>query len=198
MNQPGTRDASNVETRTTRSGVTQRALRWLAALTLIGAGQVAGVRAAASRAPQSGGTVIFGYNQPIDSFIPVLSPTSIMDDGAQVLLYRPLLWIGQNVSIDYSRSIATGIAVSNNNTVFTVTMRPDYKWSDGQPVTADDVAYCFNLIKTYGTKYGYYGIGGLPTAVKSFMVLSPTQFSITLNAPSNPTYFELNGLAQLR
>jgi peptide/nickel transport system substrate-binding protein len=167
-------------------------------ISLLLAGSLTNVTARTSHAPQNGGTVIFGYTQLIDSFIPVLSPTSIMDDGAQVLLYRPLLWIGQNVSIDYSRSIATGIAVSNNNTVFTVSMRPDYVWSDGQPVTADDVAYCFNLIKTYGTKYGYYGIGGLPTAVKDFKVLSPTQFSITLSAPANPTYFELNGLAQLR
>ncbi|HZS90738.1 MAG TPA: peptide ABC transporter substrate-binding protein [Chloroflexota bacterium] len=179
-------------------GLTARTVSVALVISLLLAGSATNAGARTTHAPQSGGTVIFGYTQEIDSFIPVLSPTSIMDDGAQVLLYRPLLWIGQNVSIDYSRSIATGIAVSNNNTVFTVTMRPDYKWSDGQPVTADDVAYCFNLIKTYGTKYGYYGIGGLPTAVKSFMVLSPTQFSITLNAPSNPTYFELNGLAQLR
>lgn len=177
-----------------------RATRLLSMLLVAGllAVQASNVRATTAHAPKTGGTVIFGYTQEIDSFIPVLSPTSIMDDGAQVLLYRPLLWIGQNVSIDYSRSIATGITVSNHNTVFTVTMRPDYKWSDGVAVTADDVAYCFNLIKSYGTKYGYYGIGGLPTAVKSFTVLSPTKFAITLSAPANPTYFELNGLAQLR
>jgi peptide/nickel transport system substrate-binding protein len=165
---------------------------------LVLVGQGSGARAAVPHAPQTGGTVIFGYTQLIDGLIPVLSRTSIMDDGAQVLLYRPLLWIGQNVKIDYSRSIATRISVSNNKTVFTVTMRPDYKWSDGVPVTANDVAYCFNLIKTYGKRYGYYGIGGLPTAVKSFTVRSPTTFSITLTRPANPAYFELNGLAQLR
>jgi len=128
----------------------------------------------------------------------VLSPTSIMDDGAQVLLYRPLFWIGQNARIDYSRSIATSITVSANRAVYTVTMRPSYKWSDGVPVTASDVAYCFNLIKSYGTRYGYYGIGGLPTQVKTFTVISPTKFSITMVKPLNPIYFELSGLAQLR
>src|SRR5205807_5857206 len=64
--------------------------------------------------------------------------------------------------------------------------------------TQNDVAYCYKLTKTYGTRYGYNGIGGLPTAVKSFPVLSPTTFSITLTQPANPAYFELNGLAQLR
>ncbi len=174
------------------------ALRWLALAAIVFVGSAAGAYTGSAANPRSGGTVIFGYNQPIDSFIPVLSPTSIMDDGAQVLLYRPLFWIGQNVGVDYSRSIATGVTVSHNNTVYTVTMRPDYKWSDGVPVTASDVQYCFNLIKTYGAKYGYYGIGGLPTQVKSFTVLSPTKFSVTLTQPANPTYFELNGLAQLR
>src|SRR5690242_10933337 len=71
---------------------------WLVAGLL--AVQATNVRATTTHAPKTGGTVIFGYTQEIDSFIPVLSPTSIMDDGAQVLLYRPLLWIGQHVSID--------------------------------------------------------------------------------------------------
>lgn len=174
------------------------ALRYLLLLALIFTGSALTANARSVSAPRSGGTVIFGYEQEIDSFIPVLSPTSIMDDGAQVLLYRPLLWIGQNVSIDYSQSIATNVAVSSNDTVFTVTMRPDYKWSDGTPVTASDVAYDFNLIKSYGTKYGYYGTGGLPTLVAKFTVISPTKFSVTLTKPLNPVYFELNGLAQLR
>ena len=197
MARPGTGRASQDKDRADRSiRRARRLMRGLLVLGLVLLGPLSG-RAVAQR-PHAGGTVIFGFNQPIDSFIPVFSPTSIMDDGAQVLLFRPLFWIGQNVSIDYSRSIGTGITVSPDNTVYTVTMRPDYKWSDGTPVTASDVAYCFNLIKTWGTKYGYYGIGGLPTAVKAFTVLSPTKFSVTLTHPANPIYFELSGLAQLR
>ena len=42
------------------------------------------------------------------------------------------------------------------------------KFHNGDPVTANDVLYCFNLMKQYGTKYAYYGIGGLPNQVKSF------------------------------
>lgn len=181
-----------------RRGATRSGLRGMMALALLCAGQVSATQAAAPNGPQRGGTLIYGTTQNIDSFIPVLSPTSILDDEAQVLLYRPLLWIGQHVSIDYSRSIATSITVGAHNTVYTVHMRGDYKWSDGTAVTASDVQFCFNLIKAYGQKYGYYGIGGLPTLVTSFAVRSPTSFRITLSKPLNPTYFELNGLAQLR
>jgi peptide/nickel transport system substrate-binding protein len=179
--------------------IAHRSLRWLAALALIGAGQAAGVRAAASHAPRMGGTLIYAENfGSFDSFIPVVSPAEIVDDEAQVLLFRPLLWIGQQASIEYDRSIARSISVSKDETTYTVLMRNNYKWSDGTPVTAADVLYCFNLMKQYGTKYAYYGIGGLPNLVKSFTVNSPNSFTIAMSRPFNPTYFELNGLAQLR
>jgi len=172
-----------------------RIVRPLLIGSLLVASQTGATRAAG---PRSGGTIVYGITQNIDSFIPVVSPTSILDDEAQVLLYRPLFYIGRDVSVDYGESIGTKVTASANNTAFTVQMRGDYKWSDGTSVTAADVAYCFSLIKSYGPKYGYYGIGGLPTLVKSFTVASPTQFTITLTKPINPTYFLLNGLAQLR
>jgi peptide/nickel transport system substrate-binding protein len=174
------------------------AARWLVLIVVVFASNAITARAQNTSGPQRGGTLIYSEPQPVNSFMPVLSPASILDDEVEVLLYRPLLWIGQKVTIEMDRSIADAISVSGNNTVFTVGMRHNYVWSDGMPVTANDVAYCFNLIKTYGTKYAYYGIGGLPTLVKSFKVLSPYSFSITLSKSVNPDWFKLNGLAQLR
>ncbi len=198
------RDLSTTDTIKTNYGPTRRhgilgaVFSGTLALALLLMSQAPATNAATARGPVTGGTVIYGTTGSIDSFVPVLSPTSILDDEAQVLLYRPLFWIGQKVGIEYDRSIGTSIAVSGNNKVYTIHMRGDYKWSDGSTVTASDVQFCFNLIKRYGQKYGYYGIGGLPTLVKSFTVLSPTSFVITLSQSLNPTYFELNGLAQLR
>jgi peptide/nickel transport system substrate-binding protein len=181
--------------RTTRS---RYLLRPLLVVLLLLVGQTAAARGSRAAGPQSGGTIVYGIGQNIDSFMPVLSPTSIEDDAAEVLLYQPLFFIGRDVSVDYADSIGTGVTSSANNTTFTVKMSGNYKWSDGTAVTAADVAYCFDLIKQDGAKYGYYGIGGLPNLVKSFTVNSPTQFTITLTTSVNPTYFLLNGLAQLR
>jgi peptide/nickel transport system substrate-binding protein len=181
-----------------RSGRTRRLVRPLMVMLLLLAGQTAAAQGGHAAGPRMGGTIVYGIGQNIDSFMPVLSPTSILDDQVEVLLYRPLFYIGRNVSVDYNESIGTKVAASANNTTFTVTMRGNYKWSDGTPVTAADVAFCFDLIKQDGTKYGYYGIGGLPNLVKSFTVNSPTQFTITMTTSVNPEYFLLNGLAQLR
>jgi peptide/nickel transport system substrate-binding protein len=195
MNGPQTRIASHHRASGTNS---RHWLRWVLAGGLLLAGQATSIRHAAADTPRRGGTLIYAENfGAFDSFIPVISPAEIVDDEAQVLLFRPLLWIGQKASIEYGRSIAKSISVSKDLTTYTVQLRNDYKWSDGSPVTANDVAYCFNLMKQYGTKYAYYGIGGLPNLVKSFTVNSPTSFTIAMTTPFNPTYFELNGLAQL-
>ncbi len=37
-------------------------------------------------------------------------------------------------------------AVSSDGTTYTFTLRPDIKWTDGQPLTADDVVFTFELL----------------------------------------------------
>ncbi|MEX2421537.1 MAG: ABC transporter substrate-binding protein [Actinomycetota bacterium] len=44
-------------------------------------------------------------------------------------------------------SLATGVEVSEDNMTFTYTIRDDIVWSDGTPLTAEDVAYTLNLYK---------------------------------------------------
>ncbi len=44
-------------------------------------------------------------------------------------------------------SLATDVEVSDDSTSFTFTIRDDLTWSDGEPVTAEDVAYTLNLYK---------------------------------------------------
>ncbi len=197
MHGPGTDDSSRHKIPTVSR--IKRSWRWLAALALLPLSQTVAPHSANAATPQMGGTIIWGENNgPFDSFIPIVSQAEIVDDEAQAYIFQPLLWVNQKVSIDYSQSIAKAVAASANDTTFTVTMNSNYKWSDGTPVTATDVQFCYNLMKQYGTKYAYYGIGGLPNDVKSFTVNSPTSFTIVMNQTFNPLYFELNGLAQLR
>ncbi len=45
--------------------------------------------------------------------------------------------------------LATAYAWSNNNKTLTFTIRSGVKWTDGQPFSAADVVYTFNLLKKY-------------------------------------------------
>jgi peptide/nickel transport system substrate-binding protein len=63
-------------------------------------------------------------------------------------IYEPLEIISPVTGGHTYPWLATGYAYSNGNKTITVTMRPGVKWSDWQPLTAQDVAFTFN----YGKK----------------------------------------------
>jgi peptide/nickel transport system substrate-binding protein len=157
---------------------------------------------AGAAAPRVCGTVIVppgvGLGTPPTS-VPELNfffAGSTYDSEALGIMYYGLLWINREHQIDFSRSLATKIDVSKDDTVFTVSLKP-WKWSDGQPVTSADVKYTFDMIKKLGPTFLDYGIGGIPTVVKSFKLLGPEQFQITTIHPVNPDWFELAGLSIL-
>jgi peptide/nickel transport system substrate-binding protein len=52
-------------------------------------------------------------------------------------------------SPDYQHSITTSVDVSSDSMSFTYHLRPNMKWSDGQPFTANDVAWTLNYYKKY-------------------------------------------------
>ena len=70
--------------------------------------------------------------------------------------YEPLM-IYNTVKGELMPWLATEYKWSDDNKKLTFTLRDDVKWSDGQPFTAKDVAFTFNLFKD---KAGLQGPGG--------------------------------------
>ncbi len=130
----------------------------------------------------------------ITSLNPLLV-TSLYNAQAAGLLYLGLIWIGRGAKIDWSRSLASAITTPDQGTTYNVTLRP-WHWSDGVPVTTADVAYTWKLIQELGPAYAGFGAGGMPDIVKSFTVISPTQFQVVLKRQVNPTWYTYNGLSQ--
>ncbi len=117
-------------------------------------------------------------------------------------MYMPLLWFSRTDQIEYSRSIASGIAVSHHDKQYTITMNPKWHWSNGHPITATDVAYDWTLIQgasasTSPFPYCFAGSGGVPALFKSVVAAGPHTVVVTLNQSVNPVWFEHNGLSQL-
>lgn len=141
----------------------------------------------------------------LDWWPPVVSSTSCGTltgggtDGPD--MYMPLLWFSRTDNIEYSRSIASGITVSNQDKTYTITMNPKWYWSNGTPVTAQDVAYDWTLIKgasssTSPFPYCFAGGGGIPADVVSVVATGKHTVVVTLNKSVNPVWFEHNGLSQ--
>lgn len=156
----------------------------------------------------SGGIAVVGLSPQSSPnwFFPVLSLADYSDLNTQVasLLYEPLLYINKQDQVDFSRSIATSIIPSHNDTVYTITLGNKYRWSNGTPVTAQDVVFTWDLMNAASSNapnlpwtYGGEGIGGVPTKWQSVVAKGSHTVVVTLTTPSSPDWFEHNGLSQI-
>ncbi len=91
-----------------------------------------------------GGTYTEATLGEVDSMNPLFATTS-----SEKTLSR--LMFATISTIDYSGhpgiGLAKSILPSENGKVWTVRLREDLKWSDGEPITNDDVIFTINLIK---------------------------------------------------
>lgn len=100
-----------------------------------------------SSGPGTGGTVTID-NESGGPWSCVFSP---FDGSVNFLslgiIYEPLVF--QNVLKDGATTpwLASAYSWNSDNTQLTFTIRSGVKWSDGQPFSADDVAFTFNLLK---------------------------------------------------
>jgi peptide/nickel transport system substrate-binding protein len=77
-------------------------------------------------------------------FNPMSGATQSLSVG---VIYEPLVFIDILKNGKETPMLATGYQWSADKKTLTFTMRDGVKWSDGQTVTGDDVAYTFNLMK---------------------------------------------------
>jgi peptide/nickel transport system substrate-binding protein len=113
-------------------------------------------------------------------------------------MYMPLYWIGNGskIVLDESRSIADPPVWSGNGKVVTVTLKK-FMWSNGTPVTAQDVVFWEDLVTANKLDYGGYVPGGYPDNIASTTVLNASTIRFTLTKAYNHTWFLLNELSQI-
>jgi peptide/nickel transport system substrate-binding protein len=188
-----------------RRAVTTALAAVLPATLLVTAAATLGTSAEASAA--SGGTIVVALPAlvDIDWFNPLLPAAynSLYDSWAANLMYMPLFTLNSGGTIDYSLSLAQSVKANAKGTVYTVTLNPKYHWSDGTPVTAQDVLFTWKIIQEASSSaaaapwpYADSGFGDIPTGVKSIVATGKESFQVTLDAPVNALWFEYNGLSQ--
>jgi peptide/nickel transport system substrate-binding protein len=70
-------------------------------------------------------------------------------DLAVGAIYEPLMFVDTLDNAKVTPWLATSATWSNGNKVLTFAVRNGVKWTDGQALTAADVAFTFNLLKKY-------------------------------------------------
>jgi len=120
------------------------------------------------------------------------------DSNVESGLWRPLYFAGGpgKTGIDEQLSIAEPPVYSAGDSRVTITLKPTYRWSDGEPVTVRDVAFFFEL-EAAGAKNGDYAPylpGRMPDDIAHISYEGPYRFTLQLIHPYNPVWFTGNQL----
>ncbi|KIF77898.1 peptide ABC transporter substrate-binding protein [Streptomyces sp. 150FB] len=87
---------------------------------------------------------------------------------------------------------------SDGNRTVTLPLRKDATWSDGTPVTARDIEFWFNMVKSAKADWASYSVGAMPDNVKSFETVDAHTVRLHLNRAYNPDWFTANQLTLMR
>ena len=90
-------------------------------------------------------------NGPLtDNNNPFLGSSASSSLGYKYMIYEPLVMMNMVKPTDPGKPwLATAWNWSNNFSTLNLTIRDNVKWSDGQAMTADDVAFTYQLLKKY-------------------------------------------------
>lgn len=114
-------------------------------------------------------------------------------------MYKPLYWFGghnDQPTVDYGLSPAQAPKYAADGRSVTITMK-GWKWSDGEPVDAQDVAFWMNMVKAEKANWAGYVPGAFPDNVVRTTVVNPSTIKLTLSGRYSDNWFTYNELSQI-
>jgi peptide/nickel transport system substrate-binding protein len=132
---------------------------------------------------------------------PMIDPAHSSIDNRnqfQYLMYRPLYWFGNGAAttLNPKLSLADAPKYAADHKSVTITLK-NYKWSNGESVTAQDVAFWLNMLKAERTEWAYYLPGGLPDNLTNWTISNPKTIVLHFKKAYSPVYFTDNELSQI-
>lgn len=163
------------------TGISRRRFVQAAALSAFASGVGAAVPAwaqagaAATSTPRRGGilTATIGFPEPHAMFVPAGGGGSPAFTAARVL--EQLVRIEPDLTV--SPKLALAWKAAPDFLSYTIDLRPDVKWHDGQAFTAQDVAF------SIGEYWKQIAAGGAFTALQTVRVTGPLQVQVIFDKP---------------
>ena len=115
-------------------------------------------------------------SEPTEGFDPLLG----WSHGSYLLLHSPLLKqiAGDSADLSWQDLLTQAVTPNKDGKGWLITLKPGLKFSNGAPLTAEDVAFTYNSAAQGG---GKIDMGNFVKAE----VVSPTEVAIVLSAPQS-------------
>ncbi len=113
-----------------------------------------------------------------------LLPTTILSAGLHQVAIESLFYLNYQTG-KLIPWLAESYSFNPDFTVLTIKLRKGAEWSDGQPLTSDDVVFTINLLKNNAPKFSYSQ--DMATWIKDISASDPQTVQMTLTAP-NPRF----------
>jgi peptide/nickel transport system substrate-binding protein len=120
-------------------------------------------------------------------------------------MYRPLYWLvnGVEPTEDAALSLASDPVWSDGDTSVSFTLKSSAKWSNGKPLTSQDVLFWYYMLKAAlkesPANWAFYTPGlGIPDEVASVTAPNATTVTMKLTKAVNPTWFWENMLGTIQ
>lgn len=128
------------------------------------------------------------------------SCTAVNNHFFRKLMYKPLYWfggvIGDEFALNKEQSLAEPPVYNDANDQVTIKLK-DYTWSDGEPVSARDVAFYVNLYRASKEEWGCYASGSVPDNIKKMEIKDEKTIVLHLDQSYSPKWFNIQQLGSI-
>lgn len=130
--------------------------------------------------PTPGGTYVEGILGSFTNANPIFATGSVDSSVARLVFSGLFKFNQQNQLVG---DLASGYSVDERGVVYTVHLRPNLKWQDGRPLTADDVVFTYQTIQNPDTG------SPLATSWQGIAVSAPNSKTVVFTLPNSLTAF---------
>jgi peptide/nickel transport system substrate-binding protein len=167
----------------------------------LAAGACSSGHAASGTTPVKGGRAVMAEppSQTPSYIFPFMAPTVSSNQNIfdfQYLMYRPLFWFGLGSQPVANPSLSLAFTPTFSGQNVTIKLK-HYMWSNGTPVTAQDVVFWINMMTAVPQDWFGSVPGGFPTNVSDVRAVSATELTMTMKKAYSPTWFLYNSLSQV-
>ncbi|MEJ2104705.1 MAG: ABC transporter substrate-binding protein [Ignavibacteriaceae bacterium] len=146
--------------------------------------------------------IVIGIESDVQTINPMYAFSYAEGNLIDLLYMKPAIerWNDSLGVIEFEPMLAEKWEWSNNGNTLKLYLRKNILWSDGVPITADDIVYSFKVYsepkvesRFYGQFNNFYTLDDLQIDIeKTFKIISPTILEINFREGSNSSMLDIN------